>query len=325
MPRIVRSTTNPYGKGHNAIKNRFQLPARRNKPILDAKDDYGETELPRVAINVSLAQNKSLLENDPTYLKKILGAARNESERKAWRDGDWDIVAGGMFDDVYDREHHLIKPFSIPKSWTIDRAFDWGSSKPFAVGWFAESDGTDYIDHTGRPRSTVKGDLFLIGEWYGWNGKPNEGVRMLSTDIAKGILKKEKLIWPHHKVIAGPADSSIFDSEDSNCTADNMATQGCYWTRANKSSGSRKKGWEALRVLFQAAIPNEDGTPREQPGLFIFETCEQFQRTMPTLPRSDKDPDDVDTDVEDHYGDMMRYRVYKKPSKMTVNNNFRGR
>jgi len=30
---------------------------------------------------------------------------------------------------------------------------------------------------------------------------------------------------------------------------------------------------------------------------------------VPILPRSEKDPDDVDTDAEDHIGDEMRYKV----------------
>jgi hypothetical protein len=53
----------------------------------------------------------------------------------------------------------------------------------------------------------------------------------------------------------------------------------------------------------------EPGKPRELPGLFVMDHCEQFLRTVPSLPRSEKDPDDVDTDAEDHIGDEARYRV----------------
>jgi len=47
----------------------------------------------------------------------------------------------------------------------------------------------------------------------------------------------------------------------------------------------------------------------EEPGLFVFSTCRQFIRTVPVLPRSGTNPDDVDTDAEDHVGDETRYRV----------------
>jgi hypothetical protein len=47
----------------------------------------------------------------------------------------------------------------------------------------------------------------------------------------------------------------------------------------------------------------------EEPGLFIFATCPQFIRTVPTLPRDLANPDDVDSDKEDHCYDMGRYEL----------------
>jgi hypothetical protein len=47
---------------------------------------------------------------------------------------------------------------------------------------------------------------------------------------------------------------------------------------------------------------------RESPGLFISERCADTLRTLPVLPRDQKDPDDVDTEAEDHIGDEIRYR-----------------
>ena len=34
-----------------------------------------------------------------------------------------------------------------------------------------------------------------------------------------------------------------------------------------------------------------------------------FMDLVPNLPRSEKDPDDVDTEVEDHIGDEVRYKI----------------
>ena len=57
----------------------------------------------------------------------------------------------------------------------------------------------------------------------------------------------------------------------------------------------------------------KDGTlriyPRENPGLFVFDTCTAFIETLPVLPRDEKDMDDVDTDAEDHVADEVRYFV----------------
>ena len=329
VPRKVRATTNPYGPGHNWVKHRFRLPGMDGVPILDARDDTGNLEPPRIAIRSLLSENKILVDNDPQYRQRMLAAARNEAERRAWDKGDWDIVAGGMFDDVYDRRYNVVKPFRIPNTWRIDRSFDWGSSKPFSVGWWAESDGTDYTDGLGQWRYSVRGDLFRIHEWYGWNGKPNEGCAKLAREVAEGIVHLE-LMWGLRtardkakgtqqtcRVKAGPADTAIFTMENGVDIAGDMAQplrvgglmyNGIYWTHADKRPGSRKIGWEAMRKMFKAAHP-EEGKIREDPGLFIFDVCEQFQRTVPVLPRDTKNMDDVDTNAEDHIGDETRYRV----------------
>mgnify|MGYP003597154235 CR=1 FL=1 len=49
-------------------------------------------------------------------------------------------------------------------------------------------------------------------------------------------------------------------------------------------------------------------SPMEDPGLFAFDTCRQFIRTVPTLPRDANKTDDVDTHAEDHIADETRYR-----------------
>ena len=43
--------------------------------------------------------------------------------------------------------------------------------------------------------------------------------------------------------------------------------------------------------------------------LFVTEDCEQWIRTVPLLPESEKNPEDVDTTAEDHCWDETRYSV----------------
>lgn len=313
-----RSTTNPYGPGHNWVKHRFRLPGSRSRLITDAQDINGNPEPNRIAIHGHIRENTILLNADPGYIDRIRASARSPAEAAAWLEGSWDIVAGGMFDDVWDPRVHVVKPFPIPSSWRIDRSFDWGSSKPFSVGWWAESDGSDYVDGDGNTRSSVRGDLFRIAEWYGWTGEPNEGVKYLATDIAKGIIQREADMSLIGRVRPGPADGSIFDVENGMCIADDMEEDvrlddgrefaGPSFERADKSPGSRKTGWEQMRRRFKASMPPKVGV-RETPGIFIFSNCQQFQRTVPVLPRDEKDMDDINTEAEDHVGDETRYRV----------------
>lgn len=323
IPIMVCATTNPYGVGHNWVKLRWRLPIPPGKVcgavIRDSLDEDGKVEPPRVAIHGNIHENKILLQADPSYIQRIGAAARNPAEKRAWLYGDWDIVAGGMFDDIWFdcRQFCVIQPFEIPSSWIIDRSFDWGSSRPFSVGWWAISDGTDVKLRNGKVMSTVRGDLFRINEWYGWNGQPNEGIRMLAKEISAGIVHREILWKLHGKVKPGPADSSIFDEENGNCIAKDMEEAvrvngtlypGVKWEKADKSPGSRAQGWEQMRKMLKATIKPQ-GSAREHPGLFVFDNCQQFLRTVPTLPRSNKKLDDVDSEAEDHIGDECRYRI----------------
>jgi hypothetical protein len=322
IPRKNRATANPYGKGHNLVKHRFQLPGMSGKIIRGTVDEKGRKEPPRIAINLPRAQNRILLDADPDYIDRVVMAATNESMRAAWEEGSWDIVAGGMFDDLWQTKVHVVPNFSIPQTWKIDRAFDWGSSAPFSVGWWAESDGSDVTLKDGQVMATIKGDLFLIAEWYGWNGIPNEGIRMLAVDISRGMVEREIKMGfrpspTKCRIRPGPADSAIFTVENGNCIADDMAKKvrigkllykGTTFSRADKRAGSRKLGWEQVRQRLSNSVPPE-GKPREYPGIFIFDDCHQVKRTFPVASRDEKDLDDLDTDTEDHNEDMIRYRT----------------
>lgn len=335
MPRMVRATTNPYGPGHNWVKFRFKPNTMSMVVRRDIVDEEGGIAPARLSIHSHIDENRALLEADPEYKQKIASSARNEAERKAWLEGSWDIVAGGMFDDVWNPKWNVVAPFDIPDTWRITRSFDWGDSKPFSVGWWAVSDGSDVQTRDGSWRGTLKGDLFRVREWYGCTGKPNEGLQMLATDIAEGIVQRE-LEWGWRepgsnwcRAKGGVADSQIFVAENGNCIATDMKVRvrlddgfkypGIQWFPADKRPGSRKTGWVQMRQMMKNAWPNikkdprkEDSFliyPREKPGLFIFDNCRAFIEQIPVLPRDEKDMDDVNTEAEDHVADESRYLV----------------
>ena len=56
----------------------------------------------------------------------------------------------------------------------------------------------------------------------------------------------------------------------------------------------------------------------EEPGLYIFNHCRQFIRTVPTLTRDTRDPDEVDSNAEDHIADETRYRLMATKKELTV-------
>ncbi|QEA09735.1 terminase large subunit [Pseudomonas phage Iggy] len=331
IPLEVFATCNPFGAGHNWVKKRFidvAPPGRFHRVATDVFNPRTQKRqvIEKVQTHIfgTYKENKYL---DPEYVAE-LEKIKDPNKRKAWLGGSWDVVAGGMFDDVWDQEQHFIAPFNIPHHWKIDRSFDYGSSRPFSVGWWAESDGSDVQLPDGTWMSTVKGDLFRIGEWYGSTGKANEGLRMLASEITRGIVVREIRMGIHGRAQPGPADNSIFDLMNGNSIAADMQKEvvidgkvynGVWWRRSDKSPGSRKSGWERVRSYLENAkvqyARDDDGqltdrrVPRTRPGMYVFNTCTDFLELFPCLPRDEVDPDDVDTESEDHLGDEVRYKI----------------
>lgn len=311
----VRATTNPYGPGHNWVKKRFKLPMADGMllgtVIRDTRDvPADELDKPRVAIRSSLAENKILLLADPSYVNTLRAAARNPAELAAWIEGSWDITSGGMFDDIWNEKIHVIPniPYILLRKsgWFMNRAYDHGLSKPFSVGWWAESNGNP-ITLFNKEYGQVKGDIFLFDEYYGCANEDNKGLNMTAQAIARQIKEKEKEMGLRGRIKRGPADSSIFSKYDGLKTvAGDMKKEGVYWDDVDKSKGSRVQGWQQIRTLLSGSIPVAG--VRENKGLFICERCTDSRRTVPCLPRDDKNLDDVNSDVEDHAGDMWRYR-----------------
>ena len=58
---------------------------------------------------------------------------------------------------------------------------------------------------------------------------------------------------------------------------------------------------------------DEDGYPM----LYVFKTCEQFIRTIPNLVYDEKRAEDIDTSMEDHDYDAMRYFLMMNPLPTT--------
>jgi hypothetical protein len=313
IPKRIRSTTNPWGKGHTWIKKHFVSAGR---PLEIITNEYGRT---KTWINSNVLENKTLHDADPDYLN-TLKSIKDPNKRKAWLHGSWDIVSGGIIGDLWDENVHVLKPFRIPQEWRIDRAYDHGSSSPFTVGWFAESDGSEIDIGDGVYKYFPKGSLILIHEWYGWNGEDNTGLYMNSQDIALGIMKieREYSLLKNHKVLPGPADNQIFNSEDGESIASRMARirsgksviSGVRWKRSNKNPGSRIIGLDLFRILLSESAKKDS----DSPGFYVFDTCrEGFLRCVPSIPRDEKNPDDAMKEgIEDHSWDMVRYRVLSR-------------
>lgn len=307
------STCNSSGPGHRWVKARFidvspyGIPFARVTNVFNPKtqkrEDFTKTQ---VAFFGSYKENIYL---DPAYVSE-LEEISDPNQRKSWLEGSWDVISGGAFDDLWNRAIHIKPRFVVPQTWFINRTFDWGSSAPFSVGWWAEANGEEVTLLDGKKWTPQRGSLIRINEWYGCDPKIiNKGVKMSAKDIAVGIRKREIQMmqqgWILTQPYSGPADNQIRDVRESDVETieKKMADEGIRWTKSDKSPGSRKHGLELTRGRFENAVKGEG------PGLYFMGHCTAAISTIPVLSRDEDNEDDVDSESEDHPYDDTRYRV----------------
>jgi hypothetical protein len=302
------ATANPGGAGHAAVKRFFVDPAP--KGYIPIRDE--ETGLSRVFIPSKLEDNPILMQADPLYEKRLLTLGNPELV-KAWRYGEWDITFGGMFSDVWMPSRQVIKPFPIPMNWMFRRAFDWGSSAPFSLGMYAISNGSPVPEMNGFvfPR----GSIIRFGEWYGvqkdasGNPKANVGLTLRNTAIGRGIVERSREYRGHSVNWNGcVADPSIFSEhgrESIYVDLQRGAAEVGGSLNFERAQNDRVVGWTRMRDYLEESAKDHP----ERPGLWIFENCTNWLRTVPTLQRDEANPDDVETTQEDHCGDEQRYLI----------------
>src|SRR6185369_15597086 len=248
LPRI-EAASNPGSIGHAWVKRTFVTP----KPALEMwRTGADEGGMLRQFIPARLADNPHLTRDDPSYADRLRGLGADSLVR-AMLDGDWDIVAGQAFEKLR-REVHSIEPFEPPEDWLCFGSLDWGSSKPFSFGVWAVANGNAIPDG----RIYRRGALIRWKEWYGWNGKPDEGKRMEVEDVASGI--KARLAGRRLAYIA--ADPAIWKVDGGPSHAERMLGKGVI---LRKSDNAREQGYLEVR---QRIAGDEEG-----PMLFVTKNC----------------------------------------------------
>ncbi len=294
VPTGMRLTGNPGGPGHNWVKLRYITPNPAGYTLIKESCEMEidgvmqHIELDRVFIPSKLKDNVLLLRNDPTYVLRLRQAG-SEALVKAWLEGDWDIVDGAFFTE-FSPQHVLSGDwlFRIPPSTLRFRSFDWGSAKPFSVGWYAVSDGS-----WGLP----EGALLKYREWYGAIG-PNKGLKMTADLVAQGVVERER----GELVKYGVADPAIFIRNGGPSIAETMAIHKCMW---RKGDNKRIPGWQQ----FRQRLVGENG----EPMLYFLTSCDASIEQISTIQHDDNDPEDIDTDSEEHALDEIRYAVMSRP------------
>ena len=303
FPKRIYYTCNPGGVSHGYIKRLF----------IDKKYEVGEVPEDYCFIQALVTDNKALMESQPDYIKQL--EALPPKLRDAWLYGRWDVFEGQFFEDFRTtpdpllceqagitveqaleqrRFTHVIKPFDLNsgecRGWNIMRSYDFGYGKPFSLGYWA-------VDYDGT--------LYRIMEMYGCTQTPNEGVKWSPDEQFRRIaeLEREHPWLKGRHIIDSVADPAIFESSRGESIAETAMKYGIYFSPGDNQ---RIPGWMQVHYRFQF---DENGFPR----MYVFDTCKAFIRTMPLMMFSETKPEDLDTKLEDHCPDEVRYMCMSRP------------
>lgn len=260
-PRMYASF-NPGGLGHSFVKNLFVIPFRNG---VEDKTRF---------IPSGYKDNPYLNEEYIDYLKGLEG-----SLGKMWREGDWDVFAGQYFSE-FNRDVHVVLPFTIPEGWRKFRAYDHGRTNPACCLWFA----LDY-----------DGNVWIYREFY----QTGLDIDDIASDI-KELSKGEKYLY-------SVADPSIFsktgmiDRLGGQTIAESFSKRDVFF---QAGSNRRVDGWQ---IFHQYLAHSKD----KKPKLRVFNTCKNFIKEVAEAICDDRRPEDLDTDSSDHSLDACRYSLMR--------------
>jgi hypothetical protein len=298
---ISGNTSNPGGPGHQWVKKTFIDPSTPGKSFwardLDgnvmtwpvnskfAKENnlIGQPMFKRRFIPATLFDNPYLSE-DGNYEANLLSLP--EHQRKQLLEGSWDVAEGAAFPE-FNRSIHVVEPFDIPSNWVRFRACDYGYGSFAAVLWFAVDPATEQL--------VVYRELKVK--------------KVLAVDLADMILEDEA----GEKIRYGVLDSSLWHNRGDTgpSLAEQMIRRGCRWRPSDRSKGSRVSSKNEIHRRLQ--VDEFIGKPR----LVFFSNCLNCISELPSIALDKKNPEDVDTKMDDHIYDALRYGVQSRPTSNT--------
>ena len=303
FPKRIYYTCNPGGASHGYFKRLF----------IDKQYEDGEDPEDYTFIQSLVTDNKALMASQPDYIKQL--EALPPKLREAWLYGRWDIFEGQFFEDFrttpdiekctaagitteeaieQHRWTHVIEPFDLnvgeKRGWNIMRSYDFGYNKPFSLGYWA-------VDYDGT--------LYRIMEMYGCTQTPDEGVKWSPDEQFRRISEFERQHpWlKGRKIVDSVADPAIWDQSRGESIAETAARYGIYFTPGDNN---RIPGWMQVHYRLQF---DQNGYAR----MYVFNNCKAFIRTMPLMMYSETHPEDLDTKLEDHCPDEVRYMCMSRP------------
>ena len=222
LPKIIFAS-NPGNVGHSWLKSTFVDAAPKECLFYDKSTAVEENGYPghlSIYIPATMEDNPYL---DRSYAGQF--SALEPELARALREGDWDAVVGKALHNL-SRDKHCLRSFTPPRHWTHFMSMDWGTAKPFSIGWYVVSEGAELAARDGHPAVWLPaGAIIRYREWYGWNGKSDRGCRMDAASVCagnRGAIESAASEVMDFRI----ADSAMWAQVDGPSPQENMRT--CY-------------------------------------------------------------------------------------------------
>jgi len=271
-PKHIKCSTNPGNIGHAWVKKRFIDPAPAGQEFSETINVGRRKKImTRIFIPAKVQDNGAIVKNDPDYIFRL--EALPEAERRALRDGDWDVFEGQYFGE-FSSMKHVCKPFPIPAHWRRYRAFDYGLDR-LACMWVAVS--PENVAYVYREYCRSNLNIARAAQDILAHTPPDE--RIYVTLAPRDIWGREQL--------SGRSKAQIF------------AENGLPLT---ETSVDREAGWLSIKELLD---PGEGLPPKIQ----IFDNCQELIKCLPMLLYDPDKPTDCLTEPHEitHAPDALRY------------------
>jgi hypothetical protein len=228
---------------------------------------------------------------------------------------DHEAVSGGQFFDTWNEGTHKIKPFPIPSDWerviSIDYGYGAGAS---SVGFWA-------IDYNGK--------VYRYRELYEYKKTYSELAYLILSKCPGETITTaiaDPAIWgdrSHHKDAIGESGGEtmsaiLYPSESDKDIWIERRRRGIsdkILISLQKGDNNRIIGWGRFREYLAV---KKDQHGEDTPGMYVFDTCRDFIRTVPLMIKNKTRPEDLDTTLEDHIADETRLFLMSRPIAPTM-------
>lgn len=260
-------SSNPGNIWHQRVKR-----LRLDRKFLDNENASEYAFIP-----ANVYDNAILMANDPDYIKTLQSLP--EKLRRAYLEGDWNVFIGQYFTEFRERIH-VIDPI-IPRIWVKRRiiSLDYWYTNPSSVHRLAEmNDGTIIVYR----------ELYVTEHTY----------VQLAAKVKANTLSDEQIT----AIVVDPAITSKKSETTATTGAEEFAKLGL---KIESADNDRIKWWNNFRQHLKPFI--DPNTLETTSLLKITRNCVNLIRTLPMMLHDEKKVEDINTTLEDHAVDDIRY------------------